>query len=123
MGINPRLDIAASDMGGAVRDLYTTANAITAFATGGQASAVLLGAAMNRVTVVATTGDSVKLPLSKVGAELEVYNRGANSLNVFPAVGEQISTLGANTAYPLATVKSAKFSCMVAGNWDVILSA
>jgi hypothetical protein len=99
------------------------ANSVTAFAGGGQASATPLPAALNRVTTVATAGDSVMLPVAKAGLKVVVKNTSANSLNVFPAVGDAINALSANAAYAIATVKSAEFYCMVDGTWDTNLSA
>src|SRR5258708_20999631 len=47
---------------------------ITAFAGGGQAGAILLGGEVNRITTVASIGDSVKLPPSIAGLSLIVIN-------------------------------------------------
>lgn len=99
------------------------ANNVTALAGGGQTGATPLTAALNRVTTVATAGDSVMLPTAKAGLKIVVKNTSANSLNVFPASGDAINALSANAAYALATVKSAEFYCMVDGTWDVNLSA
>ena len=98
-------------------------NSITAFAGGGQASATLLTGALNRVTTVATAADSVMLPVAKAGLKIVVKNTAANSLNVFPSLGDAINALSANAAFALATVKSAEFYCMVDGTWDTNLSA
>lgn len=102
----------------------STTNGITAFAGGGQASAVLLTTVINRVTTVGTAGDSVKLPVSAPGVQVTVYNAAAaNSMNVFPQTGDQINALGANTAFAVAAGKNATFGCPVAGQWHAILSA
>lgn len=105
-------------------------NAITAFAGGGQASAVQLNSAFNRVTVVGTAADSVKLPLCVtqpaglngstvgVGTQVWVMNTSANSLNVFPSTGDAINALSANTAIAVATVTGKLFTCAVAGTWQ-----
>lgn len=50
---------------------------ITARAGGGQALATQLWAQTSKVTIVATAGDSVKLPASAPGLELMVINAGA----------------------------------------------
>lgn len=98
-------------------------NAITAFAGGGQASATALTALLNRVTVVATAADSVKLPASEAGLTVEIKNASANSLNLFPATGEVINALAANAAFAVAAGKSAWATCHVVGTWDITLSA
>ena len=113
-----------SDVSGVVNDLTSTTNAITAFATGGQANAVLLTATVNRVTTVGTAADSVKLPAALAGSRVVVFNKAAtNSLNVFPSTGDNINALAANAAYALAATKGAEFYCVVAGTWDTILTA
>jgi hypothetical protein len=104
-------------------------NGITAFAGGGQASATQLNSAFNRVTTVATAADSVKLPTCAAqsnangntvgpGVQVWVMNTSANSLNVFPATGDAINALAANTAIAIATVTGKLFTCAVAGTWQ-----
>lgn len=113
-----------SDIPGAIADLSSTANAITARAGGGQGSATALTATYNRVTTVATAADSVRLPAAVAGSVVYVFNKAAaNSLNVFPATGDAINALSANAAYALAATKGAQFVCMVNGTWDSILTA
>ena len=105
--------------------MYKTATAgITAHAGGGQANAVPLTSAMNRVSTVASAGDSVLLPASAVGLQITATNAAAlNSMNVFPATGDAINALGANAAFAVAAGKTAIFSCSLAGQWDSVLSA
>lgn len=104
-------------------------NGITAFAGGGQASATLLNSAFNRVTVVASAGDSVKLPFCGAntspngavlgpGTQVWVMNTSANSMNVFPNTGDAINVLAANTQIAIATVTGKVFTCAVAGTWQ-----
>lgn len=107
----------------------SVSNGITAFAGGGQASATLLNSAFNRVTVVATIADSVKLPFCGgqtspngavlgPGTQVWVMNTSANSLNVFPNTGDAINALAANTAIAVETVTGKIFTCAVAGTWQ-----
>lgn len=102
-------------------------NAITAHAGGGQqlatdASALALNS-INRVTVVGTIADSVTLPLATAGQSVVVLNQAANSLNVFPLLGDAINAGGANAAFAVAGNKAASFYCTIAGFWNAILSA
>ena len=91
---------------------------LTAFAGGGQGGAILLNAQQCRVTTVATTGDSVKLPPSVAGSVVFVYNSGANSMNVFPATGETINALAANTALAVAAAGGTTFYAFkLSGGW------
>ena len=98
---------------------------ITAAAGGGQANAVGIVAQISRVATVATTADSIKLPLAGpyIGAELTVINAGANSLNLYPAVGDQINALGANAAFAVAASKTATLTSMGGTQWHSMLSA
>jgi hypothetical protein len=103
---------------------FSTTNAITAFAGGGQASAVLLTTVINRVTTVGTAADSVKLPAAVAGLSITVINAAAaNAMNVFPATGDAINALAANTALSIVANKTAVFSCAVAGQWHSVLTA
>lgn len=99
-------------------------DAITAHAGGGQGSALQLTTVLNRITVVGTAADSVKLPVAAPGLQITVTNGAAsNSANVFPSTGDQINALGANAAFALAAGKTATFYSTVAGQWHALLSA
>jgi len=78
---------------------------ITAFAGGGQASAVILVSEYSSVDTVATAADSVKLPaltgtVPLTGRRFVIRNTAANALAVFPPVGGNIGA-GLNTAVSL----------------------
>lgn len=118
---------------GYIRNSVT--DAITATAGGGLANAVALDSAYNRVTTVATAGDSVKLPLCQsgpvggaglantLGMMIYVTNAATpNSMNVFPSTGGSINALATNAAYAMATGKTAGFLCSPGGTiWYSIL--
>jgi hypothetical protein len=114
-------------MGGSM--LYTTQNALVAHAGGGQAAAIADAAAsitadIARITTVASAADSVALPAALKGRCVTVNNAAAaNSMNVFPQVGDAINALGANAAFAMAANKSAEFTCAVAGQWHAVLTA
>ena len=104
--------------------LYSATDAITAKPSGTQATSVLLSSVFNRVTVVATGGDSVLLPLAAPGLSIIVTNAtAATSMGIFPAVGDTINALGANAVYALAGTKTVEFISHVAGQWHTLLSA
>lgn len=115
----------ATGFGGPGLQTMSTASAITAFAGGGQTGNAQsnLTNMINRLAVVATIGDSATLPASKVGLSVFIANDAANSANVFPALGDSINALGANTAFALAGGKNAMFYCTIAGKWHAVLSA
>lgn len=98
-------------------------NAITAFAGGGQGSAVALTAAYNRITVCATAGDSVKLPAATAGLAITVTSAvtSGKGHDVFPATGEAINNLAANSAIRQPPGTTIKFVCDVAGTWNVTI--
>ena len=92
---------------------------ITAFASGGQTNAVQLSREVNVLSVVATAGDSVKLPelnTNMIGTHVLVANGGANSANVFPALGQDASG-GTNTAVAVAAAARAEFVAVSATAW------
>lgn len=89
-------DITADNLTMANPIIYDHNTTITAFASGGQASATALTGEFNNVTTCATAGDSVKLPAAALGKSITVKNSGAASLAVFPATGDAINALAAN---------------------------
>jgi hypothetical protein len=95
--------------------------AVTAKAGGGQAAATQLQAFFNRVTVVATADDSVKLPAGQTVTV--VTNASAASLNVFPPTGGVINAIAADGAYAIAAGKTAAFFQSTAGYWNTLLTA
>lgn len=75
---------------------------MVALAGGAQSSSPRLSAEASRFTKVATAADSCQLPnlgtQEAQGLARIVINDTANALAVFPAAGESINALGANTA-------------------------
>ena len=105
-------------------ETMSSVNGITAFAGGGQASAAPLTAMMNRITTIATAGDSVILPVSTAGLQILTINATAvNALAVFPSGTDAINALAASTAFSLPASKTATFYCVNAGQWHTMLSA
>lgn len=99
-------------------------NAITAHSGGGQGSAVALTKAISRVTIVAASGDSVKLPAALAGLSMALINAAAsNPLDCYPASGEVINALSANSPLVIAANKTVLFFCAVNGIWDSIVTA
>lgn len=137
-GTNSTMEFSVAKVG---YERVSVTDAITAFAGGGQTSAVLLDSGYNRVTVVASAGDSVKLPSCHTGPSntgpmpvgvvsgnttglmLYVTNAHAsNSMNVFPQTGESINAIAANGAYAVNFNKTVQFLCSPGGTiWYSIL--
>lgn len=96
---------------------------VTATAGGGQATAYQINDMTTRVSVCATGGDSSKLPKATAGLFLIVINAGVASMNLFPAVGEQINALGANAAFAVGIAKVAIVIASGPGQWHTVLTA
>jgi hypothetical protein len=97
---------------------YDNATTITAFATGGQASATALTAEINNVTTVATAGDSVKLPAAVAGKHIYIKNSGAAALDIFPASSDSIDALAINLAIRIQPGSSINFYAKDAIVWE-----
>lgn len=96
-------------------------NNVTATAGGGQSAVATITATTTRVATVATAGDSVTLPKAAPGLRYTIMNKAAaNSMNVFPFLGDTINALSVNAAFALAATKSADFICTGAGQWDTL---
>ena len=94
---------------------------ITAFTGSGQASATLLGSAVNQVSTVAGSADSVKLKLAAGGAEKQVViNDGANLMNVYPSAGDKIDGLATNAFVTIAAGAKSTFQSYDSVNWITI---
>lgn len=94
------------------------ASGITAFAGGGQASATQIVAEVNRITTVATTGDSVKLPSAAAGLTIMLINAGANPMQVFGLGTDTIDGQAAATGVSQMQNSVVLFVCAVAGSWQ-----
>lgn len=80
-----------------VASFRSVTTGVTAFATGGQASATVVCASggMTTLGTVASAGDSVKFPPTPVvGQMCTIKNKGANSANLFPGSGDAICVSG-----------------------------
>ena len=100
--------------------MQTVENAITAFAGGGQTNATALSptATFHRVSTVTASNDSVRLPVSVVGAMHFVVHAGAGViLRVYGAGTDTISGVATATGVPIMQGSGAWFICTAAGNW------
>lgn len=91
---------------------YTSMTGIVAHAGGGQGSATPISAEYNNVTVVATAGDSVVLPVAVAGLRAFIKNNGASNLAVFPSTGGTIDGGSANASITLAPGTTRMFSAI-----------
>lgn len=84
-----------------IPNIYKGVTSITAFATGGIGSATILTGEKNEITICATAGDSVLLPIAALGKVIEIVNNGAASCDVFAITGSQINGAGSTVAVKL----------------------
>jgi hypothetical protein len=90
---------------------------LTAHAGGGQGSATPLTAEVNRVTTVATAGDSVVLMAAAAGLTIVVINHGANAMQVYGNGTDQIDDVASGTGVSQMAGSVCIYSCTVAGKW------
>lgn len=93
---------------------------VAASATDTQVGGTPIVALVNHVT---STGSSqaCTLPLSTPGLEITIaLATAANTVDIFPASGDAINALGANTKITMAALTSATFICAVAGQWFTV---
>lgn len=100
----------------------STSGAITAASTQTQGQQPLTND-INIVTTVGTTNDVVTLPSAEKGLEVRVLNRGANTLQVFPASGDAIDGGSVNAADTIATNTHVTYVATDATNWYSIVGA
>lgn len=105
-------------------DLYSNIassnNGVTAFAGGGAASATSLKYGINRVTTVATVGDSVKLPAAVAGTRCTVINATTTAMQVFGDGGgtDTINGTANATGVSQAGKSVCTYTCGAAGVWE-----
>lgn len=90
---NVNAALAAASGGGG----FTFSDSLTAHAGGNQTSALLLISAINRVTTVASPGDSVKLPLATGGQVVAIINDTSTSLQAYGSGTDTINDVATAT--------------------------
>jgi hypothetical protein len=99
---------------------------LVAHAGGTQAVGLALQEGINRFVTVASAADSATLPSTQdvTGEEVIVINAAAaNAMTIYPAVGEKINALTANTGLSVAANKTIIFYTTGAGQWHSNLTA
>ena len=100
----------------------TVASGLTATGSS-QTDAYAITADVNEfTTVAASTG--ARLPASRnVGDSIFFYSIGAQTLTVYPPVGETINAIAAGSGFSVATAKTAVFVKVNATRWASLLTA
>lgn len=99
--------------GHALRD--TTAG-ITASTTQTQGQQPLVSD-VNEVSVVANANDVVTLPAARAGLTIRIINNGANTLQIFPASGDNITGVGVDASVTLAAASRVIYTTYNATDW------
>lgn len=101
--------------------MASTEEGIIAEPGGGQTNATVLSATHNMVDTVGTTGDSVKCSASIKNATKEIFNNGANDMDLFPAVGDRFKVgttlMAIDAALSIGAGNGIKLVCYSAGVW------
>ena len=97
---------------------YTVA-AITASTTQTQGQGALTGD-INEISVCANANDTVTLPIALAGKSCLVINNGAQTLQVFPASGDNLGA-GADTATTIATTSRKLFVAFNSTDWEPVI--
>jgi hypothetical protein len=97
------------------------AGGLTGAGTSSQANALALVQGVNIFTTAAANSGG-RLPAAGMSGPIAVINSGANALLVYPATGETINALSANSSFSVTNAKMAVF-WPVANTWVAILSA
>jgi hypothetical protein len=100
---------------------HPTSGAVTASTTQTQGQGAITAEIVN-VSVCANANDTVTLPTAKAGIRCYIFNNGAQTLQIFPASGDNLGA-GVDTAKTLAAGKQALFIAYDATNWQPVLGA
>ena len=86
-----------------------------------QGTALLLTRPINDVTTTAAS-TGVVFPAATVGMRIIVRNGGVNSLNIYPASGGQINSLGTNVAFTLVSGTVLEYVAFSTTQWYTLSS-
>lgn len=77
-----------------------------------------LTATFNEITTVVNTNDTVTLPSALAGLEVFIDNKGVNTIQIFPASGDDLGN-GVDISTTLEFNSSIKFFTYDTTNWDI----
>ena len=116
------LAVRYAEASGSVIQTNNSDVGLTASVTQTQAGGLALLSSYNEISTVATTGDALTAFDVFQGHRLIVVNNGANDLQLFPAVGDDIGA-GVDTAITIAVGELGVFLGRDSINWDVLFNA
>ncbi len=91
---------------------------LTASTTQSQGNGALT-AEVNEISTVGSASDTVTLPSAIGGLKVTIINNGANTLQIFPASGDDLGQ-GGDTATTLAAGSNVVFQAYDATNWEIV---
>lgn len=74
---------------------------------------------INEIATVANANDTVTLPVATIGRRILIINNGANTLQIFPASGDNLGA-GVDTATTLASGSNIDFAAYDTTNWETV---
>lgn len=74
---------------------------------------------VNNVATCANANDTVTLPAAVAGRNCVIFNNGAQTLQIFPASGDDLGA-GVNTATTLAAGSNRRYVAYDATNWEIV---
>lgn len=79
---------------------------------------VPLTSELNQFSIVANDGDATTLPTAAAGKEVRIFNDGAENLQIFPALDDDLGN-GVNVSVLLKPNEDFKFSAIDSINWKL----
>ena len=92
---------------------------IVASITQTQAGGTALVSGINEVATVTNANDAATMPKAAAGRMCFVFNNGANTLQLFPFLGDTFNTLTVNSSTTLTTTSNALFVCFNGTTWEL----
>ena len=74
---------------------------------------------INEISICATAGDSITLPIAVAGLRITIINNGAEAADVFPASDDNLGA-GVDTAASLAAGSNITYASYNTVNWEVV---
>jgi len=96
-------------------ETFSTSSAVSAAGTT-QGTATAITSDYNVITTAAASS-GVILPTATIGRRIVVVNKGANTVNIYPATGGAIDSLGANVAITLISSGVMTFNASSTTQW------
>ena len=112
-----RLLVVLNTISTSIINSGTSQSGITAHSGGGQSGATQLTATYNRVDTVAAPNDSIKTEWAVLNARQIIQNNGANSMNVYPSLGDNFLGLAANAPISVDVGNELDIYCYIAGEF------